>query len=92
MAIGKKTGGRRKGSLNVNSRELQREISSTGETPLAYMLRVMRDPSVDHERRDRMAVGAAKFVHPTFAAIEATGNLTLTLENLVAESYKKSPQ
>ena len=33
------------------------------ETPLDYMLRNMRDPSVDEARRDRLAVAAAPFVH-----------------------------
>src|SRR3954470_14681996 len=32
--------------------------------PLAYMLRVMNDPSAQPERRDRMAIAAAPFVHP----------------------------
>ena len=34
------------------------------ETPLEYMLRVMRDPGVDDARRDRLAVAAAPFLHP----------------------------
>jgi hypothetical protein len=32
--------------------------------PLAYMLRVMNDPSAEPERRDRMAIAAAPFMHP----------------------------
>lgn len=32
--------------------------------PLAYMLRVMNDPSAEPERRDRLAIAAAPFVHP----------------------------
>jgi phage terminase small subunit len=31
--------------------------------PLAYMLKVMNDPTVDAMRRDRMAVAAAPYVH-----------------------------
>ena len=34
-----------------------------GLTPLDYMLQVMRDPSQDSARRDRMAMAAAPFVH-----------------------------
>lgn len=34
------------------------------ETPLDYMLRVMRDPRTDAARRDRMAMAAAPFLHP----------------------------
>lgn len=32
--------------------------------PLAYMLRVMNDPGAEPERRDRLAIAAAPFVHP----------------------------
>ncbi|HBA86038.1 MAG TPA: hypothetical protein DCZ95_18285 [Verrucomicrobia bacterium] len=31
--------------------------------PLTYMLNVMNDPSAEKERRDRMAMAAAPFVH-----------------------------
>ena len=31
--------------------------------PLTYMLKVMNDPSVDGNRRDRMAVSAAPYLH-----------------------------
>ena len=31
--------------------------------PLAYMLKVMNDPLADKERRDRMAVSAAPYMH-----------------------------
>ena len=33
------------------------------ETPLAYMLRIMNDPDVSDERRDRMASLAAPYCH-----------------------------
>ena len=33
-------------------------------TPLEYMLRIMRDPNEDKDRRMRMAIAAAPFVHP----------------------------
>jgi hypothetical protein len=32
-------------------------------TPLDYMLKVMNDPAAEKERRDRMAIAAAPFVH-----------------------------
>lgn len=34
-----------------------------GMTPLEYMLQVMNDGDADDQRRDRMAVAAAPFVH-----------------------------
>src|SRR4051794_5696475 len=36
--------------------------------PLAYMLRVMNDPGAEPERRDRMTIAAAPFVHRQAAA------------------------
>src|SRR4051812_17348966 len=40
------------------------EVELEDLVPLAYMLRVMNDPSAQPERRDRMAIAAAPFVHP----------------------------
>jgi hypothetical protein len=44
-----------------------------GEMPLAYMLRVMRDPTVAPERRDFMASKAAPYCHRQLKALEVTG-------------------
>jgi hypothetical protein len=46
------------------------EAMLTGMSPLEYMLSVMRDPTADAARRDRMAQCAAPYVH---ARAEATG-------------------
>lgn len=73
MAKGEKTGGRQKGTPNKATAKLVEEVRATGETPLEYKLRVMRDPTVDHDRRDKMAIAAAPFIHPKLAAIEHTG-------------------
>jgi hypothetical protein len=35
-----------------------------GETPLAFMLRVMNDPAADTGTRARMAIAAAPYMHP----------------------------
>lgn len=37
------------------------------DTPLGYMLRVMNDPGVDDDRRDKMAMAAASFMHARLA-------------------------
>jgi hypothetical protein len=69
MATGKKTGGRRKGTPNRRTAEMRAEIAASGEMPLAYMMRVMRDPTTEPHRRDAMAKAAAPYVHPTLAAV-----------------------
>jgi hypothetical protein len=43
------------------------------DTPLDYMLRVMRDPDVEPARRDEMAKLALPYLHPKPTAIEHTG-------------------
>jgi hypothetical protein len=43
------------------------------DTPLEYMLRVMRDPAVEPARRDEMAKLALPYVHAKPTAIEHTG-------------------
>jgi hypothetical protein len=82
MAAGKKTGGRQKGVKNKTTverdtfaRSVAEAAANQGESPLEYMLRVMRT-SEDDKRRDAMAVAAAAYVHPRLAAIEHTGETT----------------
>lgn len=45
-----------------------------GETPLEYMLRVMRDPRVKADRRDKMALGAASYMHPKLNTVQHEGS------------------
>ena len=41
------------------------EARGTGElSPLDYMLSIVRDPSADPARRDRMAICCAQYCHP----------------------------
>jgi hypothetical protein len=43
------------------------------DSPLDYMLRVMRDHTVESQRRDEMAKLALPYLHPKPTAIEHTG-------------------
>ena len=65
--------GRKKGAPNKASAERQAKVAATGDTPLDYMLKVMRDESAAPDRRDDMAKAAAPYVHPKLAAVEHTG-------------------
>jgi hypothetical protein len=66
---GKRVGaGRKRGSLTKRTREVARAVAKTGITPLEYMLKVMRNPRADADRRDRMAAAAAPFMHPRLQA------------------------
>jgi hypothetical protein len=66
-----KTGGRQKGVANKRTREIAEAAMARGLTPLEYMLAVLRDETVEPERRDEMAKAAAPYLHPRLAAIEA---------------------
>lgn len=65
--------GRKRGSPNKASIARQKQVAEGGQTPLEYMLRVMRDSRTNGERRDRMAVAAAPYVHPKLANMQHTG-------------------
>ena len=62
--------GRPKGARNTRTRALIEAAEAGGETPLQYMLRVMRDQHAPARRRDEMAKAAAPFFHAKLAAIE----------------------
>lgn len=69
MAIGKKTGGRRKGVPNKRTAE-QAQAGMNGMSPLDYLLGVMRDDAADERRRDYAANAAAPYVHAKLASVE----------------------
>ena len=96
---GQKTGGRKKGSINKIKppqdviRKVEAEAVAnciaTGESPLSYMLRVMRDPTVADPRRDEMARAAAPYVHAKISPenTKTTDNLHITLAQLVDANW-----
>ena len=76
---GKKTGGRKKGVPNkAPSKAALVQVAAqaaagTGQTPLEYMLQIMRDPLVEPARRLDAAKAAAPFIHPRLNAVEHSG-------------------
>lgn len=71
---GERRGGRTKGTPNKKSAKRRAEIAESGELPLDYMLRVMRDRFADWDRRDEMAKAAAPYVHSRKATVTHTGD------------------
>jgi len=76
--------GRKPGTPNRVTAELQAAVAASGETPLEYLLRIMRDPTADNSRRDQAAKDAAPYVHAKLTAVDATlqanldGSVTFT--------------
>jgi hypothetical protein len=68
--------GDRKASPTSAPRDFHAAVSEAGVTPLEYMLSVLRDPTVDAERRDRMAAAAAPYIHPRLSNVEAKIDVT----------------
>lgn len=72
---GKREGaGRKPGTPNKTTQEQREAVAESGQTPLDYMLTVMRDLSMDDRRRDDMAKAAAPYVHAKLAAITHSGD------------------
>lgn len=65
--------GRKAGIPNKASVARQKRVAETGQTPLDYMLAVMRDAKAEPGRRDDMAKAAAPYVHPKLASLQHTG-------------------
>lgn len=71
---GRKMSVERKAQLEAAEKVRAKLAKDDGETPLEYMLRVMRDADADTKRRDQMALGAAQYLHPKLQAVEHGGN------------------
>src|SRR5262245_19898033 len=73
---GKRPGaGRPRGAASRANEQVRQEAAETGELPLAYMLRIMRDPSQPIGRRDEMAKAAAPFCHSRLSSVEHSGEI-----------------
>jgi hypothetical protein len=68
-----KTGGRKRGTPNKRTTELQARIRATGMMPLDFMIAVMRNAKAPLELRFEAARQAAPYVHPRLTAIEHSG-------------------
>lgn len=82
MKGGKREGaGRPKGRKNKATQERMAGFIAGGETPLEFMLRIMRDPTAEHKRREAMAQASAPYIHPRLASTEVIGDKDRPLEH-----------
>jgi phage terminase small subunit len=59
--------GRPKGAKSKSKKDVEIGVKNGVQenlTPLEYMLKIMNDPGQDIERRMKMAISAAPYVHP----------------------------
>jgi hypothetical protein len=88
----RKGAGRKPGSATKRTREIANGAASEGQTPLEYMLAVMRDPEADRERRDDMAKAAAPYIHPKLASTELKGDANNPIPITVVELRAVQPK
>jgi len=78
MKGGKRPGaGRPPGAKNKATIERETDIAASGETPLDYMLSVMRNPKANKLRRDWAAKAAAPYVHPHLSSVQQQTEMTI---------------
>lgn len=73
---GKRPGaGRPKGAKTLlTDAAIKKAAAKSKETPLEYMLRVMNDETQENDRRDKMAMGAAPYVHARGVEVSGKDN------------------
>lgn len=78
---GKREGaGRKPGTPNKATQEQREAVAASGQTPLEYMLQVMRDLSQEDTKRLDAAKAAAPYVHARLNAVELNANVALSHE------------
>lgn len=75
MARGRKTGGRRKGSLNQRTLAMQEHVAALAEnaSPLDLLMSVYRNPDLPIDLRVHAAAKAAPYVHRQLKSVEQSG-------------------
>jgi hypothetical protein len=74
---------------NKRSEQFQAEVVKSGCTPLEHMLTVLHDESADKDRRDRMAVAAAPYIHPKLQVVDSTVRAVVDVTPLTAEERRQ---
>ena len=78
MALGVKTGGRVKGSLNKATRDVHERLAALHCDPIEGMALIAVDPGASLDLRGRMYAELAQYVAPKRRAIEHTGGIETT--------------
>jgi hypothetical protein len=82
---GKREGaGRKQGSRLQKTAAIAHRLVEEGQTPLEYILAVMRDPSHPTELRLDCAKAALAYIHPRIAQVQ---NLTQSATTIVQNNY-----
>jgi hypothetical protein len=87
MALGHKTGARKAGTPNRQTREISELLESLGHNPIEAMVRIANDPNASLELRGRMKAELAHYVYPKRKAVEvaADKDAPLVIHRVVLE-------
>ena len=85
-----KTGGRKRGTPNRRTADIQEKLAAMGCDPIAGMAAIATDEKQDIALRAAMYKELAQYVAPKRKAVEMTGadGGELTLADLVLDSYE----
>ena len=87
MALGKKTGGRKKGTPNKGVLKPVKVAPPPGQTPLEFLLQVMQSKQEGMDLRVSAAKAAAPYVHRALKAMEISGPEGGPIEQRVVLSF-----
>ncbi len=99
MAIGRKTGGRKKGTPNKVQRPRKQHAAliepllADGVTPLEYMLGILRNPNTEPLQRAWAAEKAAPYCHPRLAPVDKdTGKQPIQQVHVIGWQGPRQPK
>lgn len=92
MAVGKKTGGRQKGTPNKATAEKAAKVEASGLTPLDYLISVMRDITLSRDERMDAAKAAAPYVHPRLSQVDSRAQVTHNYVARIPEPAKSADE
>lgn len=77
--------GRKPGSATKKTREIAEAALESGQSPLEYLLSIMRDPRADEDKRIDCAKAAAPYIHPRLSSVEANVKASVSVGDMLDE-------
>ena len=85
MALGKKTGGRQKGTPNRRTADVAERLEAMGCDPIEGMAKLAMDEAIEPALRGRLFGELAQYIYPKRKALEYSIEPSATIEELLAQ-------
>jgi hypothetical protein len=92
MALGHKTGGRKAGTPNRQTREISELLESLGHNPIEAMVRIATDLNASLELRGRMNAELAQYVYSKRKAVEVASDQDAPVVHKVVLEMVRTPE